>query len=199
MSRVKNDQLTENEKRMICRRIKNVFDEYTDQNPGFTQKDLSEKTGISTATISRIFNPGNDDKFITLYHLMKISRFFNVNLDYLVGSSNSRRTGIEKRAIAERLQLSDKAVDRLLSLSEEEISCLDLLLSSKESDRLLDQIDDYMKLGSAFKGFTFVFFGKYKTEEDSIEAKEEEAEIILSERIKQTLKTIKENNNGKKK
>lgn len=133
MARKQSDQLTKKEKQIISDRIGQLFEEYKDKNPEITQKKLAEKIGISPSTVSRIFNPDSVDNYITLSNLMKISRFFKVNMDYLIGRSASRTAAAEDRAITERLQLSDLAVSNLITCKNKR-ALLDLFESKRFND-----------------------------------------------------------------
>ena len=49
----------------------------------------------------------------------KIACFFNVSTEYLLGRTNVMEIDIDKQAISQKLQLSEEAIDRILSLQKE--------------------------------------------------------------------------------
>ena len=53
-----------------------------------TIRQLDEKVGISYATISRL---ESGDRPFTLDHLTRLSQFFDVSFDYILGKSDERK------------------------------------------------------------------------------------------------------------
>ena len=77
---------------------------------GLSQKELAEKAGVTTSTLCRIeqgkiTNVSNDV-------LIKLSNFFNVSTDYLLGLTNVK---YKKNVELSELGLSNKALFALLS------------------------------------------------------------------------------------
>lgn len=85
---------------------------------GLTQKELAEKIGLNEAVIGS-YELGNAQ--MTIKNAVKLSRFFNVTLDYLVGNSdeegiviNNELSDFENNLINELRNLSDR--DKMLIL-----------------------------------------------------------------------------------
>lgn len=85
---------------------------------GLTQNELAKKTGISRAVISTYESNINE---IPQSNLIKLSRFFGVSIDYLVGNSdeegiviNNELNDFENNLINELRNLSDR--DKMLIL-----------------------------------------------------------------------------------
>ncbi len=79
MARKRDDQLTEQEKKIISERIKNAM-----VHQLINQKELGEMIGVSRSAMSRAVT----GSVITLGYLMKISKALNVSMDYLCGFSS---------------------------------------------------------------------------------------------------------------
>ena len=79
MERKRDDQLTEQEKKIISERIKNAM-----VRKLINQKELGEMIGVSRSAMSRAVT----GSVITLGYLMKISKALNVSMDYLCGFSS---------------------------------------------------------------------------------------------------------------
>lgn len=192
MARIKNDQLTEQEKQEIGKRVQKAFESFRDQHPETTQKQLADDLGLTAASLSRIMTGDNN---ITLANLIKIARALNVNLEYLAGIPNAPLSlDIQKREICKALKISGKAFDNLADLNSKQTKALNYMLQSDQLKQLLTEMNDYLNMDLK-GGFTFVFSGA-DPERSVKEWSEKEADIVNLERIKETLKEMK--NNGKK-
>lgn len=85
---------------------------------GLTQKELAEKIGLNEAVIGS-YELGNAQ--MTIKNAIKLSRFFGVSIDYLVGNSdeegiviNNELNDFENNLINELRNLSDR--DKMLIL-----------------------------------------------------------------------------------
>ena len=202
MARVRNDQLSEEEKKKISKIISKLFEDYKDKNPGITQKEIGEITGISKSSINRIFNENSEDNFITLKNLIKISEFFNVNIDYLIGNEkdNIRSRDITNRAISKRLKLSDEAINNMLSIKDKlEVKALNDLLSSDYLSIFLEDLSRYLYSDLIINGF-ITYYPNYEKKEKTEKLDIEKVDIVFLEALKEDISNIKEDlNNGKKK
>ena len=59
---------------------------------GLTQEKLAKKIGINRTTIAKI---ESGDRDLTLDHIQRMSAFFNVSYDYILGKSNERTNAIQ--------------------------------------------------------------------------------------------------------
>ena len=59
---------------------------------GLTQEKLAKKIGINRTTIAKI---ESGDRDLTLDHIQRMSAFFNVSYDYILGKSNERTNTIQ--------------------------------------------------------------------------------------------------------
>ena len=59
---------------------------------GLTQEKLAKKIGINRTTIAKI---ESGDRDLTLDHIQRMSDFFNVSYDYILGKSNERTNTIQ--------------------------------------------------------------------------------------------------------
>lgn len=59
---------------------------------GLTQEKLANKLGINRTTIAKI---ESGDRDLTLDHLQRLSSFFNVSYDYILGKSDNRTNTIQ--------------------------------------------------------------------------------------------------------
>ncbi|MBE6628977.1 MAG: helix-turn-helix transcriptional regulator [Ruminococcaceae bacterium] len=96
---------------IFCERVNSLFG-------SMGQMELSEKIGISQGVISAIKNkkvkaPGADTIF-------RIANFFNVSADYLLGISDIPTQNAELKAVCEYTGLSQKAIEKILEVKQEE-------------------------------------------------------------------------------
>jgi transcriptional regulator with XRE-family HTH domain len=76
----------------------------------FNQREVAEKIGISKQTISFYVNGKRLPDIDTVY---KLSKFFQVSSDYLLGLSDVQSLELDVKAIHEAIGLSDKAIEKL--------------------------------------------------------------------------------------
>ena len=96
------------------------------ESRGLSQKGLSDELAklgliVRRETITQWENGTRDLK--TAY-LAKLSQFFNVTTDYLLGLSNVKSTDCNYRAICKTTRLSESAVAALLNASDEEVAAI---------------------------------------------------------------------------
>lgn len=72
---------------------------------GVKLKDIEEKTGISTGSISKY---QNDAAEASISYLYELANYFEVTTDYLIGKTNNKT--VENAAIGKELGLSDDAI-----------------------------------------------------------------------------------------
>lgn len=198
MARKKDDSLTEKQMAIISDRIKNLFELYGDKkDSSITQKKISEITGIPTTTINRAVIDGS----ISLSNLIKLADFFNVNLDYLVGRSESKTTNIKNRSIAEKLKLDDKSIDNIISIEEPgNKAALNHLLESDLLRRFVEELKFYYYSELIIEG-SFLFYFSEDGENTTVKKiGGDYSEIVFLEDIKEILKEMKKElkDNGKK-
>lgn len=80
-----------------------------------TQKELSEVIGTTRQAISQYADGSVQPNVEKLY---KISSFFGVSADYLLGLTTSKSKDMEKQAICDYIGLSDLAVEKLRIFKE---------------------------------------------------------------------------------
>lgn len=120
---------------------------------GITAYKVSQDTGISQATLSDWKNGKITPRFDKL---LKLSEYFDVDIEYLVGQSDvKRKTGMSKEELAYYSELGEalqdkevkealgtitQALNNQIKLSSREKHLIDCfrLLSDEMQDRLLD-------------------------------------------------------------
>lgn len=204
MARIRNDQLSEEEKKIISKRLTNVFEDQKNKNPKLTKKEIAESIGVSQSTISRVFDGESLDNFITLKRLMSLSKYFNVNMDYLTGLSKSKKAlNTESRLIADNLNLSDKAIENIKSLSklknDDCINAFNKLLESQFFTTLIAYLKYYFYSESDLTGYIF-HTDPNNCDDSKIKINNKLIDIVLLEHLKDLIKEIKkeDSNNGKK-
>lgn len=107
-----------------------------------TQAELKEALGVSAGTISDLKNkkspPPNAE---TLY---KLSKFFNVSIDYLLGLSDVPSVDIDMKAVCDYTGLSQEAVTMLSGSSvamQLQKATLDEILKSEEFWEIVGRIN----------------------------------------------------------
>lgn len=86
------------------------------EDSGLNQSQLAEKLGVSRGSISYY---ENQDRTPDIVFLDKVSTFFGVSLNYLLGHSANKEEKNEE--IGVRLGLSDEAIKKLERMREDEI------------------------------------------------------------------------------
>lgn len=76
----------------------------------FNQREVAEEIGISKQTISFYVNGKRLPDIDTVY---KLSKFFQISSDYLLGLSDVHSFDLDVKAIHETIGLSDKAIEKL--------------------------------------------------------------------------------------
>lgn len=88
------------------------------QNKGLNKSDLAKESGIPYTTIDGFYKKGCDN--VKLSTLQKLSKYFNVSLDYLINGDEIELTEREKAVIRAYRNFPEMqaAVDRLLGIKE---------------------------------------------------------------------------------
>ncbi|NOV00190.1 helix-turn-helix domain-containing protein [Paenibacillus sp. LMG 31457] len=83
---------------------------------GLTQEELSNKIGISRASLSHYETSRREPDYETIN---KIATFFNVSIDYLLGRTNLQHTILDNdvRDFVENLDLTDENILQKFSLT----------------------------------------------------------------------------------
>lgn len=107
-----------------------------------TQAQLGDKLGVSRGSISYYENM---DRVPDIEFLVKVTDFFDVSIDYMLGKSNSKEA---IRDIGYTLGLSEWAVSRLQDLSGDDntiaLLIFDCMLSNYDFTRLLGLVEKYI-------------------------------------------------------
>lgn len=109
---------------------------------GKTQARIAEDLGITPQAFSYYMNGREPDYDI----LVKIAQYFNVSVDYLVGTVDVKRS--ENAGIYERLGLLDQTIDFFVHLKKDEEMLsliLNLLLTNPKTEEILRNISLYIR------------------------------------------------------
>ena len=113
---------------------------------GVTITALADKLEISRQAVSQ-YQDGSTQP--NLQSLAEIAKYFGVSTDWLLGLTDVRTPSMDVRAIANYTHLSDKAIERLNSLTAIEggdlyLIMLSAMIESPELYRLIGQIRYYI-------------------------------------------------------
>lgn len=113
---------------------------------GVTITALADKLEISRQAVSQ-YQDGSTQP--NLQSLAEIAKYFGVSTDWLLGLTDMRTPNMDVRAIANYIHLSDKAIERLNSLTAIEggdmyLIMLSAMIESPELYRLIGQIRYYI-------------------------------------------------------
>ena len=97
---------------------------------GLTQEKLAKKIGINRTTIAKI---ESGDRDLTLDHIQRMSDFFNVSYDYILGKSNERTNTIQVIDMT-------NAKDGVTPIQMEVLKKIDDL-DVKDLEQIMDYID----------------------------------------------------------
>ena len=70
------------------------------QNQHITQQKLAEITGMTQANVSKALNP-HENKHFTLEHIYRISQYFGISIDKLVGNTAPEQAEVNPRTAFE--------------------------------------------------------------------------------------------------
>lgn len=96
---------------IFCKRANDLFD-------GMGQMELSQKMGLSQGVISAIKN--GKSKTPAADTIFKISKFFDVSSDWLLGLSDVQSTNPATKELCQTLGLSENAVETIINCHQEE-------------------------------------------------------------------------------
>lgn len=137
--------------------FKNRFNELLQKSieEGHQQKEITEKTGISPASITQYKNGTNTPKEDIIERL---ANYFNVSTNYLLGKSDTptytfddinKKTGLSQKAIETLYKLQHNCFDENVDITEKkeisnfynsQMSILNLIL--EDSEKLLILLED---------------------------------------------------------
>lgn len=98
-----------------------------------TQEKLAKAVGIDRTTISKV---ESGERELTLDHLQRISKFFDVSFDYVLGTSNERKNTIQIIDMTNAKDGVTKVQMDVLKKIED--------LNEKDIEKIIDYID-YIK------------------------------------------------------
>lgn len=132
---------------------------------GISQRELAEIIGISKGAVYYYESDGRAPDIVTLE---KISDYFDISADYLLGRTNARTKKPLLKSICDKTGLSDKSVLMLARLKKENNSRLriiNLLLEQANSD-----IEDDYELEGRYEGSVLNavcrYLNRYKSYDD---------------------------------
>ena len=83
------------------------------EDPGFRMQDVADALGVSRQSIGYYMDGTNQP---TIENLLKLSDYFNVSVEYMVGRDSSRFREIELRDISDFTGLTDEALSIIFGL-----------------------------------------------------------------------------------
>lgn len=114
---------------------------------GKSHNDIAEEIEVGSATLSDWMA---DNKTPTIDNLYKISKYFDVSADWLLGLTNHRTTSMDTRAVCEFTGLSQHSVQRLFNTKNGAIpihqKLIDAILSTGVVERAYDNLIDLVAL-----------------------------------------------------
>ena len=113
-----------------------VFRKLMDTTPNVTRADLAEYLGVSAVAIGQYYN---GDALPSMDNLIKISKYFNVSTDYLLGLTDIKTTDTDLRAIKE---ISPGISEN--PYANECVYILNQLFSTKEGQTITHRIFDML-------------------------------------------------------
>lgn len=135
---------------------------------GMSQDNLSKELNISQSALGYYENCGRTPD---IEFLEKVSKYFNVSIDYLLGHSQARTVEIELKTVCDYTGLSEKSIDFLHTLVEKTkdkenreyiFEAISLLFSSGDSSK------NFIRnlIGYIYSAYGDVFFArKFENEE----------------------------------
>lgn len=114
---------------------------------GLSQRALAEVIGISKGAVYYYENEGRAADIVTL---KKLSDFFGVSADYLLGSSNARTQSARLKALCDLVGLSDTSVNMLAKLKKNNNARLRIINYLLE--QAADDIEDNYELEGKYEG-----------------------------------------------
>lgn len=112
-----------------------------------SQRELAEVIGISKGAVYYYESDGRAPDIVTLE---KLSDYFGVSADYLLGRTNARTQKIKLKSVCDKVGLSDKSVlmlARLKKKNNSRLRVINLLLEQADSD-----IEDDYELEGKYEG-----------------------------------------------
>lgn len=152
------------------------------QEKKLTQSELAQEMNVAKTTIAA-YEQGKNEPSMSM--LIKISDFFNVSIDYLLGNSDGRI--ISDQELYDRLGLTDEAIcslEHLSNLSKENkhnkklLENVNALLSDFES---LNAISNY--LNSSMEEYQYAVIKSYVSQfgEDLLEKPDSKEQVLSAE------------------
>lgn len=122
------------------------------KNEGLSHDEISRQIGVSSGVLSEWMS---DNKTASIENLAKLSKYFGVSADYLLGLSDVQTADVNVRAICENVGLSETACDWLFnlylepSIQESAIKGLNALLECNNFEDLclsINEMTDAIKI-----------------------------------------------------
>jgi len=85
-------------------------------NKGVSLKKAAEALGVTAQSLSLY---ENGMRTINIDLLQKVAQYFGVSSDYLIGLSDAATTDTDLKAVCDYVELSEKAVEKLRTVSQE--------------------------------------------------------------------------------
>lgn len=96
-----------------------------DSNIHYTQESVAKSVGVTRQAFGKwITGESIPDSLL----LAKLSKYFNVSSDYLIGLSDNKTTDIEIQSICNKTGLSEKSINVIMKLSESDIKIMSKII-----------------------------------------------------------------------
>ncbi len=107
-----------------------------------SQRELAEVIGISKGAVYYYESDGRAPDIVTLE---KLSDYFGVSADYLLGRTNARTQKLKLKSVCDKVGLSDKSVLMLARLKKKNNSRLRIInLLLEQADIDIDEFCDFL-------------------------------------------------------
>lgn len=98
---------------------------------------VAREIGIPTSSLS-LYEDGK--RLPNMKNAIRIAEYYNVNVQWLLGTSDSRSRDENSQKITEQLGLSTDAIEQLRLMGKEKMDCLNALLVSCDFKKALDNL-----------------------------------------------------------
>ena len=115
------------------------------KSEGLSHDEISRQIGVSSGVLSEWMS---DNKTASIENLAKLSKYFGVSADYLLGLSDVQTADVDVRAVCENVGLSETTCDWLFtlylepSIQESVLKGLNTLLECDEFENLCLSINE---------------------------------------------------------
>lgn len=111
-----------------------------EKEAGATHEQICKQAGVGAGAMSEW---ASDMKTANIESLVKISQYFDVSSDYLLGLTNARTNSIDIKTVCTTTGLGEKFVCNLTKVTQEEIKELNKFLSSRNLIDFLRNLVQY--------------------------------------------------------